>query len=126
MDQNGLPEGTLQDFAVDENGFINGTFSNAHQQVLGQVALATFVNPQGLRLATDNNYVVTANSGDANITAPKESNAGRIRPGSLESSNVDLAREFIGLINASTGFSANSRVITTADELLQELLLIAR
>ncbi|MCH8911979.1 MAG: flagellar hook-basal body complex protein [Planctomycetes bacterium] len=126
LDQDGLPEGTLQDFAVDEEGFIIGTFSNAHQQVLGQVALATFVNPHGLKLATDNNYVVTANSGDANITAPKESNAGRIKPGSLELSNVDLAREFIGLINASTGFSANSRVITTADELLQELLLIAR
>ncbi len=126
LDQDGLPEGTLQDFAVDEKGFIIGTFSNAHQQVLGQVALATFVNPQGLKLVTDNNYVVSANSGDANITAPKESNAGRIKPGSLELSNVDLAREFIGLINASTGFSANSRVITTADELLQELLLIAR
>jgi flagellar hook protein FlgE len=126
LDQDGLPEGTLRDFAVDEEGFIIGTFSNAHQQVLGQVALATFVNPHGLKLATDNNYVVTANSGDANITAPKESNAGRIRPGSLELSNVDLAREFIGLINASTGFSASSRVITTADELLQELLLIAR
>lgn len=126
LDQDGLPEGTLQDFAVDEEGFIIGTFSNAHQQVLGQVAVATFVNPQGLKLATDNNYVLTANSGDANITAPKESNAGAIKPGSLESSNVDLAREFIGLINASTGFSANSRVITTADELLQELLLIAR
>lgn len=126
LDQDGLPEGTLQDFAVDEKGFIVGTFSNAHKQVLGQVALATFVNPHGLKLATDNNYVVTANSGDANITAPKESNAGSIKPGSLELSNVDLAREFIGLINASTGFSANSRVITTADELLQELLLIAR
>ena len=126
LDQDGLPEGTLQDFAVDEEGFIIGTFSNAHQQVLGKVAVATFVNPQGLKLATDNNYVLTANSGDANITAPKESNAGAIKPGSLESSNVDLAREFIGLINASTGFSANSRVITTADELLQELLLIAR
>ncbi len=126
IDQDGLPEGTLQDFAVDENGFINGTFSNAHQQVLGQLALATFVNPQGLKLVTDNNYVVTANSGDANVTAAKEGNAGRIKPGSLELSNVDLAREFIGLINASTGFSANSRVITTADELLQELLLIAR
>jgi flagellar hook protein FlgE len=126
LDQNGLPEGTLQDFAVDEDGFINGTFSNAHQQVLGQVALATFVNPNGLKLVTDNNYMVTANSGDANISAPKELNAGRIDPGSLELSNVDLAREFIGLINASTGFSASSRVITTADELLQELLLIAR
>ena len=81
---------------------------------------------EGLRQGTKHKYLLTANSGDANITAPKESNAGAIKPGSLESSNVDLARAFIGLINASTGFSANSRVITTADELLQELLLIAR
>ena len=70
--------------------------------------------------------MISVNSGDPNIGAPKQSNAGRIQAGALESSNVDLAKEFIGLINASTGFSASSRVITTADELLQELLLIAR
>lgn len=125
-DQNGLPFGTLVDFAVDEAGIITGSFSNANKQVLGQVALATFVNPQGLKLVGDNNFAISVNSGDPNITAPKQSNAGKISPGALESSNVDLAREFIGLINASTGFSASSRVITTADELLQELLLIAR
>ena len=125
-DQDGLPFGTLVDFSVKEDGTIEGSFSNANKQVLGQVALATFINPHGLKLAGDNNFVVTVNSGDPNISAPQESNAGKIAPGALESSNVDLAREFIGLINASTGFSASSRVITTADELLQELLLIVR
>lgn len=105
---------------------LRGRFSNANKQVLGQVALATLVNPHGLKLVGGNNFTVTVNSGDPNITAPKQSNAGKISPGSLESSSVDLAREFIGLINASTGFLASSRVITTADELLQELLLIAR
>ncbi len=125
-DQDGLPLGTLVDFSINAEGVITGSFSNANKQVLGQIALATFVNPQGLKLVTDNNFVVSTNSGEANVTAPREGNAGKIEPGALESSNVDLAREFIGLINASTGFSASSRVITTADELLQELLLIAR
>lgn len=125
-DQDGLPFGTLVDFAVDEEGFVNGAFSNGNKQVLGQVALATFINPEGLKLQPDNKYTVTLNSGDPNITAPGEANAGIVKSAALELSNVNLADEFIGLINASTGFSASSRVITTADELLQELLLIAR
>jgi len=125
-DQDGLPFGTLVDFSIDEKGFINGAFSNANVEVLGQLALATFINPNGLELDRDNNYVLTENSGAPNITVAEEGGAGQIESGALELSNVDLAREFIGLINASTGFSASSRVITTADELLQELLLIAR
>jgi flagellar hook protein FlgE len=103
-DQDGLPFGTLVDFSIDEKGFINGAFSNANVEVLGQLE----------------------NSGAPNITVAEEGGAGQIESGALELSNVDLAREFIGLINASTGFSASSRVITTADELLQELLLIVR
>ncbi len=125
-DQDGLPFGTLVDFFVDRDGVITGSFSNASTQKLGQVAVATFVNPQGLKLETGNHYTETLNSGAARIGVAGDGNAGAIESGALEQSNVNLAREFIGLINASTAFSANSRVITTADELLQELLLIAR
>ena len=125
-DQDGMPFGTLVDFGIDEDGVITGSFSNGLERTLGQVALATFTNTQGLELIGDNNYIATENSGEALVTAPNESNAGSIESGSLEMSNVDLSREFIGLINASTGFSAAGRVITTADELFQELLLIAR
>lgn len=125
-DQDGMPSGILNGFGIDQEGIITGSFSNGVQRTLGQVALATFINPNGLELMTDNNYVATVNSGVATITAANEGGAGRIESGALELSNVNLAREFIGLINASTGFSAASRVITTADELLQELLLIVR
>ncbi len=124
--QDGKPYGVLVDFSVSEDGVITGTFSNGLEQTLGQVALATFTNPNGLKQLPDNNFTITENSGTPNIVAPKQSNAGRIKAGSLEMSNVDLVREFIGLINAQTGFSASSRVIRTADELLQELLLIGR
>ena len=124
--QDGRPAGTLVDFGIDPDGIITATFSNSATQVLGQVALATFTNPEGLIGLTDNTFTVGPNSGDAVVAPPRTVGGGRIAAGALEGSNVDLSREFIGLINASTGFSANSRVITTADELLQELLLIAR
>ncbi|MCG3137976.1 MAG: hypothetical protein HJJLKODD_01832 [Phycisphaerae bacterium] len=125
-DQDGKPFGTLVDYQIDRDGLIVGSFSNGLTENLGQVALATFINPQGLKMVTDNNYITTQNSGAATVTAANTNSAGRIQSGALELSNVDLAREFIGLINASTGFSAASRVITAADQLLQELLLIAR
>lgn len=125
-EQDGRPFGTLESFAIDEDGVITGAFDNGLTSTLGQVALATFTNPNGLKLVMGNSYVTTGNSGEPMITVPKEGHAGRLEAGALELSNVDLAREFIGLIQASTAFSANSRVITTADELLQELLLIAR
>jgi flagellar hook protein FlgE len=124
--QNGYPAGTLIDYAIGEDGIITGTFSNAQTQVFGQVALATFANPEGLIGQSDNLFVPGANSGEAVVTTAQTLGAGLIRPGSLEQSNVELAREFIGLISASTGFAASSRVIRTADDLLQELLLLAR
>lgn len=124
--QDGYPAGTLIDYAIDENGIITGTFSNAQTRVFGQVALAAFANAEGLIGRSDNLFVPGANSGEAVVTVPQTLGTGAIRPGSLEQSNVELAREFIGLISASTGFAASSRVIRTADDLLQELLLLAR
>ncbi len=124
--QDGFSTGTLIDYSVGQDGTITGTFTNGLNQVLGQVALATFANNAGLLARSDNVYFVGPNSGEARISAPLTLGAGKISSGSLELSNVDLSREFINLITSSTAFSASSRVISTSDQLLQELLLIAR
>lgn len=124
--QDGYPAGTLIDWGVGADGVITGTFSNGVARTLGQVVLATFSNPQGLVAARDNLYTVGANSGEAAIKPPGELGAGSIRGGTLEMSNVDLTTEFIGLISSSTGFQAASRVITTASEMLDQLMLALR
>jgi flagellar hook protein FlgE len=124
--ENGSPSGVMIDYAIGEDGVISATFSNDQTRVLGQVAVATFTNPEGLVARSDNVFVSGPNSGDVMILSPQAGGTGTIRAGTLEESNVELAREFIGLITASTGFSAAGRVIRTADDLLQELLLLAR
>ncbi len=124
--QDGSPGGTLIDYQINQQGIIVGTFSNGRTQQYGQLALATFRNNAGLTAMNDNNYIVGVNSGDAQISAPQVQGAGSIASNSLELSNVDLSREFVNLITASTGFSAASRVVRSADDMLQELLLLAR
>ena len=124
--QDGRPGGTLIDFAIDEQGIIEGTFSNGQTRNFGQLALATFANNEGLVARGDNTFVVGPNSGDVMITTPGVQGAGQIQSAALELSNVDLSREFVNLIQASTGFSAASRVVRTADDMLQELMLLAR
>jgi flagellar hook protein FlgE len=118
--------GTLTDYSIDESGIIKGSFDNGATRTLGQVALATFRNNQGLVDLGNNCFQEGPNSGTAVISAPGELAAGKIISGALELSNVDLSSEFVQLISASTGFSANSRVITTSNQLLQELLSAAR
>ncbi len=124
--QDGNSEGILVAYEVDREGIINGTFSNGEQRVFGQVALATFTNPMGLVARSENVFTVGVNSGEPVVVAPTEAAAGAIASGTLEISNVDLSRELIGLLTASNGFSAASRTISTADEMLQELLLLVR
>ncbi|MBX3394085.1 MAG: flagellar hook-basal body complex protein [Phycisphaerae bacterium] len=124
--QNGFSTGTLIDYSIGEDGVITGTFSNGLNQTLGQIAVGTFANQEGLLARSNNVYFVGPNSGDARITPPLTLGAGKISAGTLELSNVDLSREFINLITSSTAFSAASRVISTSDTLLQELLLVAR
>lgn len=124
--QDGFPRGTLTGYEISPDGVITGTFSNGQERVLGQVALATFANNQGLAARSENTFAVGVNSGAAVINAPLTGSAGRVNSGELELSNVDLARELIGLITASTGFSAASRTVRTADDMLQELMLLVR
>lgn len=124
--QNGNALGTLQSFAINENGEIIGTFSNGLTDILGQIALAVFNNPAGLTDIGNSLYVVSANSGLAQIGTAGSGGRGTLIPGALEMSNVDLAEEFTKMIIAQRGFQANARVITTADTILGELVALRR
>ena len=126
LSQDGSPIGTLQDFTVSGDGRVVGVFSNSLLQDLGQIVLAKFANPVGLIEEGASLFNVTANSGIPGIVAPGTSGAGRIVGGALELSNADLSNEFINLINYSTGFTASSRILTTSDRLIQELLSTIR
>lgn len=124
--QDGYPIGSLEELYVGVDGVITGFFSNGQTLVLGQVALATFPNQEGL-LATGNNlYVTSANSGEPMVGAPTTGGRGTILGGFLEGSNVDLSKELTNIIIAQTGFQANARTITAADNLLQEILTLVR
>lgn len=124
--QSGFDAGTLTSFSVGADGTVTGTFSNGRSRTLGRVALATFANPAGLTRQTNNVFLGGPNSGQPIITEPSTLGTGRIMSGALELSNVDLSREFIGLINASTGYSAAGKVITTSNQLLNDLLTLTR
>jgi len=125
-DQDGYTNGTLQGFTIDSTGTIVGSFTNGITQSLGQVQLADFNNPEGLVRAGSNSYSVTANSGAAVMGFAGEGSVSSISSGTLEMSNVDLAQEFTNMIVAQRGFQANGRVITTSDQLLQELVDLKR
>ena len=124
--QDGKPAGILTGYSIDSEGVVTAVFSNQQELVLGQVALATFVNDEGLIAEGGNTFKPGPNSGELTIGVPQSGKAGAVRSGTLEQSNVEIAREFINLISASTGISAASRVVRVADDLLQELLLLAR
>ncbi|HEY8488570.1 MAG TPA: flagellar hook protein FlgE, partial [Thermaerobacter sp.] len=121
----GYPAGQLTSFAFDPSGTITGTFSNGMTQPIAQVALASFANPAGL-LRDGNLYWASNNSGVARIGEAGTGGRGALTPGALEMSNVDLSREFVDMIVTQRGFQANSRVITTSDEMLQELVNLKR
>ena len=124
--RNGSPIGTLSNFSIAEDGRIAGSFTNGLTRTIGQVAIAKFTNPEGLVDVGDNLYRSGPNSGAAFITRPREFGTGRLVGSALEQSNVDLSQEFINMILASTGYSAASRVITTTDELINQLLALGR
>jgi flagellar hook protein FlgE len=124
--RDGSPIGTLEEFGVGADGVILGTFSNGLTRTLGQVVVATFSNSEGLVDEGDNLFRVGSNSGSAVVGEPRTLGAGQLVGGSLELSNVDIGEEFIKMILSSTGYSASSRVIRTADELMQQLMVLGR
>ncbi len=124
--RDGSPLGTLASFSVGRTGLITGAFTNGLTRTLGQVAIATFNNAEGLVDAGGSMFRAAPNSGTAVLTTPGGFGTGELISGALESSNVDLGEEFTKMILASTGYSASSRIIRTADELLQQLLVLGR
>jgi flagellar hook protein FlgE len=124
--QDGSSQGTLTDMQVGQDGIVVGIFNNGQLRNLAQIALANFANTNGLFNSGNNIYKLGPDSGAPMISTPGQLGSGKIVSSSLEQSNVDLATEFVDLIVTSAGFSANSRVITTSDEMLKELLQISR
>ncbi|MGP1561149.1 MAG: flagellar hook-basal body complex protein [Helicobacteraceae bacterium] len=118
----GYGAGTLTKVSVDETGTILGTFSNSQTKKLAQVALATFANPDGMDKEGGNLFSENSNSGKPNVGAALSGDRGRINPGRIEMSNVDLSESLTNLIIIQRGFQANSKTITTSDQMLNTLL----
>jgi flagellar hook protein FlgE len=124
--QSGYGMGYLETFKIDQSGTITGVYTNGSNRVIGQMALASFTNPGGLEKAGENTYQVSNNSGQPNVGASGTAGKGKVIAGTLEMSNVELAEQFTDMIITERGFQANSRTITTSDQMLQELLQLKR
>ncbi len=124
--QDGYTSAVLKDIAFDNKGVVNGLFDNGQVQALGQLALANFANVEGLLKFKGTTFVASLASGEASIGVAGSGGRGTISGGSLEQSNVDIAQEFTSLIVAQRGYQANSRVISTTDELFQDAINLKR
>ena len=124
--QDGNSSGNLAGISVGADGKISGVFSNGKKKTVGQVLLADFKSAQDLNRIGGNLYAETLDSGQALMREAAAGGMGTISAGTLEQSNVDLAKEFVNLIAFQRGFQANSRTVTTADQMLQELLALKR
>lgn len=124
--QDGFPMGVLENFFIGVDGIITGTFTNGMNKELARIALGIFGNPAGLLKSGANAFKQSNNSGELHYGAPATGANGTLVSGSLEMSNVDLSREFTNMIITQRGFQANSRIISTSDEMLQELVNLKR
>jgi flagellar hook protein FlgE len=120
--QDGYGSGTLTEYNAGADGILMGSFSNGRTAALGQIALASFANLQGLQREGGNSYSATLASGAAVIGIPNSGGRGSLSGGSLELSNVDIAQEFSALIVAQRGYEANARTITTFDQIMQDTI----
>jgi flagellar hook protein FlgE len=121
-----IDSATYRGFSVGSDGVVTGQLANGTNQTIGQLAVANFANPSGLEKAGGSLYRPTVNSGAVQIGTAGANGTGAVVSNALEMSNVDLAQELTGLIIAQRGFQANSKVITTSDELLQDLMNLKR
>lgn len=126
VNTNGTAFGNLTNIEVDDDGYVSAIFDNGVTRRIAQVAVATFSNPNGLKGVNGNAYRVTNESGTYSLKAPGQGGAGSLAPSTLEASTVDLSTEFTGLITTQRAYSASSKIITTADQMLEELLNIKR
>ncbi len=124
--KDGNSSGKLEGYSIDDTGIVLGVFTNGERKALGQIMLAKFDNPMGLQKMGNNFFVDTRNSGEPQFGKAGTSGYGPIASGTLEMSNVDLSMEFTEMITTQRGFQANSRIITTSDEMLQELVNMKR
>ena len=126
LGQDGYSAGTVSGISIESDGTVTGVFSNGQRRTLGQVAVADFASEHGLERAGQGLWVDTAASGEPLVGAASTGGRGSIVAGALEGSNVDIGREFVDLISFQRGFQANSRIITTADEMYGELVNLKR
>lgn len=126
VEQDGNAMGYMEGFNIDNSGVVTGVYSNGVKRPVGQVAMAVFTNPQGLTASGENLFEVSNNSGLANVGEANQAGRGKIVAGALEMSNVDLSDQFTDMIITQRGFQANSRTITTCDQMLQELINLKR
>lgn len=123
----GYPTGNLVTFNIGADGIITGIYSNGKQQPLGLLGLASFDNEAGLQRSGDNMFIPSTNSGDFKRALKAGSEGvGKLNPGTLEMANVDLAKEFTEMIVTQRAFQANSRIMTTVDEMLTEMANMKR
>ena len=126
INQNGIRFGEFNEVSIDENGIVSALFDNGQTTPIYQVPVATFNNINGLEGVTGNVFRETDRSGAVLLNTAGSGPAGNIAPSSLEASSVDIANEFTSMIVTQQAYSASARIITTADEMLQEVLQIAR
>ncbi len=124
--QDGYASGDLAGVSVDGNGVVKGVYTNGQKLAVGQLAIAKFRSNEGLGRAGHNMWIATRESGDAALGVASSGGRGAVSSGALEQSNVDLATQFVDLIAHQRAFSANSKTITTADEMLQEVVNLKR
>jgi flagellar hook protein FlgE len=122
----GTPFGSLAGVGVDEDGFVIASYNNGVSERIGQVALATFPNPNALEAVSGTAWGLSTESGSFNLKVPGTGGSGKLSPFTLEASTVDLSAEFTNLITTQRAYSASSKIITTADQMLEELLTIKR
>jgi len=122
--QDGYAAGKLNEISISEEGVVYARYSNGDDKPLGQVALTTFNNPQGLQNHGNNLWVETFSSGNPRTGAPDTSDLGQIQAGSLEASTVDLTEQLVNMIVAQRNFQANSQMVSTQDQITQTIINI--
>ncbi len=124
IEQDGFATGRLSGLAIDDAGVVVARFTNGQNSTLGQIAIADFTNTQGLSQVGDSSWIETNQSGAPVVAAPGSGSLGSITSGALEDSNVELSEQLVQLIIAQRNFQANSRTISTADEITQTIINI--
>jgi flagellar hook protein FlgE len=122
----GTPFGSLSSVGVDDEGYVIASYSNGVSEKIAQVALATFPNPNALEQVSGTAWRVSTDSGAFNLKPPGTGGSGKLSAFTLEASTVDLSAEFTNLITTQRAYSASSKIITTADQMLEEQLTIKR